>query len=91
MLYEVITVAQRHAAQDRVAGEGAQGHPRERDGPDERGRPHARELYLGLVLDRAAGRPVLMVSPDGGVEIETVAAKTPERIFKAHLHPALVV
>jgi succinyl-CoA synthetase beta subunit len=47
-----------------------------------------RELYLGLVLDRAAERPVLMVSPDGGVEIEKVAAETPERIFKEHIHPA---
>ncbi len=46
-----------------------------------------RELYLGVVLDRSAERPVLMVSPDGGVEIEKVAAETPERIFKEHIHP----
>jgi succinyl-CoA synthetase beta subunit len=44
----------------------------------------ARELYLGIVLDRAAARPVLMVSGEGGVEIEKVAAETPEKIFKAH-------
>jgi succinyl-CoA synthetase beta subunit len=49
----------------------------------------ARELYLGMVLDRSSGRPVLMASPDGGVEIEKVAAETPDRIFKAFLHPAL--
>jgi succinyl-CoA synthetase beta subunit len=55
----------------------------------EEGLSIAREIYLGLVLDRAAGRLVLMASPDGGVEIETVAEKTPERIFRAHLHPAL--
>jgi succinyl-CoA synthetase beta subunit len=48
-----------------------------------------RELYLGLVLDRASEKPVLMVSPDGGVEIEKVAMETPERIFKAFLDPAL--
>jgi len=48
----------------------------------------ARELYLGIVVDRAAARPVLMVSSEGGVEIETVAAKTPELIFKEHLDPA---
>jgi succinyl-CoA synthetase beta subunit len=48
-----------------------------------------RELYLGIVLDRASGRPVLMVSQDGGVEIEKVAAETPDRIFKAFVHPAL--
>jgi succinyl-CoA synthetase beta subunit len=48
-----------------------------------------RELYLGLVIDRSTQRPVLMVSPDGGVEIETVAEETPERIFKAFIDPAL--
>jgi succinyl-CoA synthetase beta subunit len=48
-----------------------------------------RELYLGLVLDRALERPVLMASPDGGVEIEKVAEQTPERIFKEHIHPAV--
>jgi succinyl-CoA synthetase beta subunit len=49
----------------------------------------SRELYLGLVIDRSSQRPVLMVSPDGGVEIETVAAETPERIFKAFIDPGL--
>jgi succinyl-CoA synthetase beta subunit len=47
----------------------------------------ARELYLGIVVDRAAGRPVLMVSCEGGVEIEKVAAETPEKIFKEHFDP----
>ena len=47
----------------------------------------ARELYLGIVLDRAAARPVLMASNEGGVEIEKVAAETPERIFKEHFDP----
>jgi succinyl-CoA synthetase beta subunit len=55
----------------------------------EEGLDIARELYLGLVIDRSTGQPVLMVSPDGGVEIETVAAETPDRIFKAFLHPTL--
>jgi succinyl-CoA synthetase beta subunit len=50
--------------------------------------PIARELYLGMVIDRAAGRPVIMVSRDGGMEIETVAEKTPERIHKEHVDPA---
>ncbi|MCO6458981.1 MAG: ADP-forming succinate--CoA ligase subunit beta [Pirellulaceae bacterium] len=44
----------------------------------------ARELYLGIVLDRAAARPVLMVSNEGGVEIEKVAAETPELIYREH-------
>jgi succinyl-CoA synthetase beta subunit len=55
----------------------------------EEGLQIARELYLGLVIDRSSERPVLMVSPDGGVEIEKVAAETPERIFKVAVHPAL--
>src|SRR5437773_330920 len=54
----------------------------------EQGLPIARELYLGLVIDRAAGRPVIMASQDGGMEIETVAEKTPERIFKEYINPA---
>jgi len=55
----------------------------------EQGLEMNRELYLGMVLDRASGQPVLMVSSEGGVEIEKVAAKTPEKIFKAFIHPAL--
>jgi len=54
----------------------------------EEGLAIARELYLGLVLDRAAERPVLMVSPAGGMEIEKVAAETPEQIFKEYIDPA---
>jgi succinyl-CoA synthetase beta subunit len=46
-----------------------------------------RELYLGLVLDRTAGSPVIMASAAGGVDIEEVAAKTPEKIFKEHVQP----
>ncbi len=48
----------------------------------------ARELYLGLVIDRATGHPVLMASPAGGMEIEKVAAETPHLIFKAYVDPA---
>ncbi|MBI1873758.1 MAG: ADP-forming succinate--CoA ligase subunit beta [Acidobacteria bacterium] len=46
-----------------------------------------RELYLGLVIDRSTRRPVMMVSSEGGVEIEKVAAETPEKIFKEYVHP----
>ncbi|HEX7088326.1 MAG TPA: ADP-forming succinate--CoA ligase subunit beta [Vicinamibacterales bacterium] len=53
----------------------------------EEGLAIARELYLALILDRAAARPVLMASPAGGMEIEEVAAATPELIFKEHIHP----
>jgi succinyl-CoA synthetase beta subunit len=47
----------------------------------------ARELYLGIVVDRAAGLPALMVSSEGGMNIEEVAAKTPELIYREHFHP----
>ncbi len=48
-----------------------------------------REFYLGAVLDRAAGRILLMGSADGGVEIEQVAAERPEAIVRIHAHPHL--
>ena len=48
-----------------------------------------RELYLGLVVDRSTQRIVLMVSKEGGVEIEKVAAKTPEKIHKVFINPAV--
>ena len=47
----------------------------------------ARELYLGIVIDRASAMPVLMASSAGGMNIEEVAAKTPELIFKEPFHP----
>lgn len=48
----------------------------------------ARELYLGMVIDRAVGMPVVMASTEGGVEIEKVAAESPEKILKEHVDPA---
>ena len=48
----------------------------------------ARELYLGLVIDRAREAAVVMASPEGGVEIEKVAAEHPELIFKEYINPA---
>jgi succinyl-CoA synthetase beta subunit len=47
----------------------------------------AKELYLGIVVDRASGRPVLMMSSAGGMEIEEVAARTPELIIKETVNP----
>ena len=44
--------------------------------------PIERELYLGIVLDRVQGKPVFMASAAGGMDIEEVAAKTPELILK---------
>ena len=49
----------------------------------------ADELYLGVVLDRAKEMPVLMASREGGMEIEKVAAATPEKIIKVAVDPAI--
>jgi len=49
--------------------------------------PIERELYLGIVLDRAAARPVFMASAAGGMEIEQVAAESPEAIIKEYIDP----
>jgi succinyl-CoA synthetase beta subunit len=48
----------------------------------------ARELYLGIVVDRSSAGPVLMVSSEGGMNIEDVAANTPELIYKERFDPA---
>ena len=55
----------------------------------EEGLPIDKEFYLGIVLDRASGRPVFMASAAGGMDIEEVAAKTPEQIFKETVDPAV--
>jgi succinyl-CoA synthetase beta subunit len=55
----------------------------------EEGLPIARELYLGMVLDRAIGRVTVIASTEGGVEIEEVAAKSPEKILKEVIDPAV--
>ncbi|HKJ66787.1 MAG TPA: ADP-forming succinate--CoA ligase subunit beta [bacterium] len=49
----------------------------------------ARELYAGIVLDRGVARNAFMVSTEGGVEIEAVAAETPEKILKEWIDPAV--
>ena len=46
------------------------------------------ELYVGVTMDRGEGKPVLMVSTEGGVDIEEVAAETPEAIAREHVDPA---
>ncbi|HEY7786232.1 MAG TPA: ADP-forming succinate--CoA ligase subunit beta [Pyrinomonadaceae bacterium] len=55
----------------------------------EEGLPIDKEFYLGIVLDRASGRPVFMASAAGGMDIEEVAAKTPEQILKETVDPAV--
>ena len=55
----------------------------------EEGLPIDREFYLGIVLDRASGRPVFMGSSAGGMDIEEVAAKTPEKILKETIDPGV--
>src|ERR671932_1701555 len=55
----------------------------------EEGLPIDKEFYLGIVLDRASGRPVFMASSAGGMDIEEVAAKTPELILKETIDPSV--
>jgi succinyl-CoA synthetase beta subunit len=55
----------------------------------EAGSSIARELYLGIVLDRASSQVVFMASQEGGMDIEEVAHKTPEAIFKEYIDPAI--
>ncbi|MDX6713228.1 MAG: succinyl-CoA synthetase beta subunit [Blastocatellia bacterium] len=55
----------------------------------EEGLPIDKEMYLGIVLDRVSGRPVFMASAAGGMDIEEVAASTPELIFKETIDPAV--
>src|SRR5205085_2345578 len=47
------------------------------------------EFYLGIVLDRAISKLVFMASPEGGMDIEEVAANRPERIFKEEIDPTV--
>ena len=55
----------------------------------EEGADIAKEYYLGMLLDRAAEMPVMMASTEGGMEIEKVAAETPEKIVKVTIDPTV--
>src|SRR5436309_10143318 len=55
----------------------------------EEGLQMQRELYVSIVLDRAAGKPVVMASAAGGMDIEEVAAYTPEKIAKVYIEPGV--
>jgi succinyl-CoA synthetase beta subunit len=55
----------------------------------EQGMNIAREMYVGVTLDRTRSQNVVMVSTQGGVEIEKVAAETPEKILKEYIHPSV--
>ncbi len=55
----------------------------------EEGLDIARELYLGIVIDRETSRAAIMASEEGGMEIEEVAANTPEKIMKVWVDPAI--
>ncbi len=55
----------------------------------EQGAAIARELYVGLLVDRGTGKVVVMASSEGGMDIEEVAAHTPEKILKEYVDPAL--
>lgn len=53
------------------------------------GLDYKKELYLGILLDRAVSKNVIMASTEGGVEIEKVAAETPEKIIKEWIEPSV--
>src|SRR6185503_4963331 len=55
----------------------------------EEGLQMTHELYLSIVLDRAAGKPAMMASAAGGMDIEEVAARTPEKIIRIHIEPGV--
>jgi succinyl-CoA synthetase beta subunit len=55
----------------------------------EEGLQMTRELYLSMLLDRAAGKPVMMASAAGGMDIEEVAASTPEKIHRIYIEPGV--
>src|ERR1700704_1316916 len=55
----------------------------------EEGLQMTRELYLSLVLDRTAGKPVMIASAAGGMDIEEVAASTPEKIVRVYIEPGV--
>src|SRR6266516_106744 len=55
----------------------------------EEGLQMQRELYLSIVLDRAAGKPVIMASAAGGMDIEEVAASTPDKITRVYIEPGV--
>jgi succinyl-CoA synthetase beta subunit len=55
----------------------------------EQGLDIKRELYLSMLLDRQAGKPVIMASAAGGMDIEEVAARTPEKIVRVHVDPGV--
>src|ERR687887_578214 len=55
----------------------------------EEGLQMQRELYVSLLLDRAGGKPVMMASAAGGMDIEEVAASTPEKIIKVYVEPGV--
>ncbi len=55
----------------------------------EEGMDILKEYYFGIVIDRVSSCPVIMASTEGGMEIEKVAALTPEKIIKEYVHPAL--
>jgi len=74
------------AAADRILGMDLKGYTVERV-LVEAAVDFVNELYVGITMDRDAGEPVLMVSTEGGVDIESVAAETPEAIARVHVDP----
>jgi succinyl-CoA synthetase beta subunit len=82
----VETVEEAREAADRILGMDLKGYTVERV-LVEAAVDFVNELYVGITMDRSEGKPVLMVSTEGGVDIEEVAEETPEAISRVHLDP----
>jgi succinyl-CoA synthetase beta subunit len=85
---EAATVAKNLIGNDLVTIQTGEGGAKVNQVFVEQGCKIARELYAAVVVDRAASMPLLMVSSEGGVEIEKVAHDTPEKILREHFDPA---
>ncbi len=57
--------------------------------PNENGEIDVAEYYMSVLLNRASGKNIIMYSPEGGMDIETVAAKTPDKIFTEEVEPGI--
>ncbi len=82
----VETVEEAREAADRILGMDLKGYTVERV-LVEAAVDFVNELYVGITMDRSEGKPVLMVSTEGGVDIEEVAEETPDAISRVHLDP----
>ena len=86
---EAVSLRRKNARQRARHQTNRPGRPAGADAAGRRGAKIKKEFYLAVLLDRATSRPLVMASTEGGMDIEEVAAKTPEKIFKESIDPAV--